>query len=572
VVAARVKTFFLTETFSFGEKEDRQTFTVSQLMHAGAMLVALEGDGGGSPGKGRAAGKLDIELVADIKLVAGDGVEFSADKRALLAITPGFPQMLRMKEGSGEKIIVDLEPLFLISKDGWTAKMTLYPPLVGDTLPSVAELMGMLEKAGVRWGVREKNIALCLAAVKAEQRPQKNQIIARGRLPVNGENARLRIDIEAGAQAGEERGDGRMDFRERHLFTGVEKGQLLATKISATMGLPGVNVYGHEVPQIPGKDLAIKTTEDVLYDEDTGEIRAAIAGVLSAVTGTSVRVTAKLVITGDIDFQTGNVESQDAIEIGGSVKPGFKVTAGGDVVIRGSVEGAHVSSRGNVVIRGGIRGAEAMVEADGDVDIPLIDNGSISCKGSVRVGPEAYYAEISCLQDIIFTGQAKVVSSDLFAGGSITVGEVDTDTCPNSLLAAATMPERYVRYYKLLKAFHQAQAAVDAWQRRFGAGETHDELDELKEELADAKSSVASYNLIPGVGEHDRSGGLRYACHQKITVKGTIHSGAVIRIGNTETTLKKTYREGYFALNSDSGKLEFHSDSKGMTAGVVEQV
>jgi len=564
-VAERVKIFFLTETFASGQGEDRQTFAVSQLMPAGAMLVALEGGTQGSSGKAS-------EAKAAIELVPGNGVEFSADRRALLAITPGYPQMVRIKEGMGEKVIIDLEPLFSISEDGWTAKMNLYPPVAGHPLPDAPEIMAMLEKAGIRWGVREKNIAACIAAVQTEQRPHKNQVIARGRLPVNGENAWLRIDIAVGTQAGKELGDGHMDFRERHLFTGVDKGQLLATKVSATAGLPGVNVYGHEVPQIPGKDLTIKTTEDVRYDEGTGEIHAAIAGVLSAVTDSSVRVTAKLVVSGDINFQIGNVESRDAVEISGSVKPGFKVTTGGDVVIGGSVEAAHVSSRGNVVILGGIVGEEATVEADGDVDIPVIDNGSISCKGSVRVSREAYCAEIRCLQDIIFTGQAKVVSSDLFAGGSITVVEVDTDTSPNSLLAAATMPERYVRHCKLLKAFHQAQAVVDTWHRRFGSVAANSELDELNEELAEAKASLASYNLVPGVDEHDNSAGLRYACRQKITVKGTIQSGAVIRIGNVATTLKKTYTEGHFALNIESGKLEFHSDSKGPKAVAVEQV
>ncbi len=564
-MGARVKIFFLTEAQTSGTEEDRQTFTVSQLMPAGTMLVAIEGGAQGPSGK-------PGDAKNDIELIPGNCVEFSADKKALLTTTPGYPQMVRVKEGAGEKVIIDLEPLFSISEDGWTVKMNLYPPVSENTLPSLAELVGMLEKTGVRWGVREKNIVACLAAVKTDAQPQKNQVVARGRLPVNGENAWLRIDIAVGAQVGQELGNGHIDFRERHLFTGVEKGQLLATKVPATAGLPGVNVYGHEVPQIPGKDLVIKMAEDVLYNEKTGEIHAAIAGVLSAVTDTSVRVTAKLVVSGDIDFQTGNVESRDAVEISGSIKPGFKVTTGGDVAIGGSVESAHISSRGNVVIRGGVMGQEATIEADGDVDIPVIDNGSISCKGSVRVSREAYYARIRSLQDIILTGQARVMSSELLAGGSITAVEVDTDTSPNSLLAAATMPERYARHYKLLKAFHQAQAAVDAWHRRFGSAVGNDESDELNEELADAKASLVSYNLIPGVGERDRSGGLRYACRQKITVKGLIRSGAVIRIGNAEVTLKKTYREGYFALNSDTGKIEFHTENKSAKAAAVEEV
>lgn len=550
---------------SSGQDEERQSFTVSQLMAAGAMLVALESGDEGLQGKSGGA-------KAEIELIPGDNVELSADKKALLATTPGYPQMVRLKEAGGEKIVIDLEPLFFMSEDGWTVKMNLYPPLTGHALPDVKEVIGMLDKAGVRSGVREKNIAACLDAVKVDQMPRKNQVIARGRLPVNGENARLRIDITRGEQVGKEFGDGRVDFRERHLFVGVDVGQLLATKVPATSGIPGLNVYGHEVPQIPGKDLDIKTTDDILYDEAKGEIRAAVAGVLSAVSDTCVRVTSKLVISGDVDFHTGNIESRGAVEIGGSIKPGFKVTTGGDVLVGGSIESAYISSRGNVVIRGGIMGDEAIVDADGDIDIPVVDNGTISCKGSAHVGREAYYAEIRCLQDIIFTGQAKVVSSDLFAGGSISVVDVDTETSPNSLLAAATLPERYARHYQLLKAFHQAKAAVDGWHRRFGSTVSNNRLEELEEELADAQASLDLYNLIPGVGEHDKSSGLRYACRQKITVKGIIREGAVIRIGNTETTLKKTYSEGHIALNGDSGMLEFHSDSKGLLAGLIEQI
>lgn len=217
-------------------------------------------------------------------------------------------------------------------------------------------------------------------------------------------------------------------------------------------------------------------------------------------------------------------------------------------------------------------GAGAIIEADGDVDIPVVGNGLISSKGSVRISREAYYAEIRCLRDITCSGQARIVNSELFAGGSITVNEIDTDTSPNSLLAAATLPERYTKYLKLLKDFHVARAEVDAWHRRFGLAASNEELEELKEELADAEASLATYNLVPGVGERDKFGGLRYACHQRITVKGIIRGGAVIRIGNSETTLKKAYGEGYFALNSDNGILEFYSSVKGPRMSAAEQV
>jgi len=560
---AKVKIFFRTEMMSCGEAEDLQTFTVNQLMPAGSMLVALEGEE-------KAVQAFDVKGTVD--LVPGKFVELSSGKRSLLATEPGYPSLSRKRFGSGEKLFVDLEPLVLIGEDGWTVKMTLYPPLDGTTLPDIGEILALLAKKDVRWGVREKNIAACIAAVKSSGRPQKNQVIARGRLPVNGENARLRVDIVTGEQAGRELGDGRIDFHERRLFVGVDKGQLLATKVSATAGIPGVNIYGQEIPQIMGRDLTIKTGEDILFDAETGEVRAAFAGVLSVVSDNCVRITDKHVISGDIDFHTGNIDSRAAVEIGGSVNPGFTVIGGGDVLIGGSVESAHVVSHGNVVIQGGITGKEALVEADGDVEVPVIGNGRISCQGGVTIAREAYYAEIKSLHDITFAGPTKVVGSTLFAGGSITVTDVDTETSPNSMLAVATVPERYSRYQKLLKDVMVAQTAVDNWLRRFGATIDSDNFNELQEELDEAKKSLNTYNLVPGAGERDKAGGVRYACRQKITVGGAIQAGAVIRIGNTEATLQKLYKEGVFALNSDTGQIEFHAKKRGPLGEIIEVI
>ncbi len=555
-MAARVKIHFREEPRSVGEAESSVTFTARTLVVRGALLVSIEGDGS------EAGTGYDERF----EMIPEQGAELSADRRGLLAAVCGYPQMTRSRDGGRETVVVRVEPLFASDGDGWTARMSLYPPPEGETLPDVAALVAMLRQEGVTYGIREKNLAAALAMVKAEGVPHLNQVVARGRLPVNGEDARLRLDIACGAQAGEEQGDGQMDFRERNLFIEVDEGQLLATRIPATAGLAGVNVYGQPVAQQAGKDLVLKTGEDVHVDAVSGEVRAAIAGVLSATGDSGVKVTAKLTISGDIDFQTGNVRSRDAVEISGTVRPGFVVSAGGNVVVGGTVEAATVECGGNVLVRGGISGEDALVQADGDVDVPVLSHGVISAGGAVRIAREAYYAKVRCKGEIVFPGEARVLGCELLAGGSITVASVDTEFSPNSLLAAAVVPERYARYYRLLKSFHQAQAKVDAWRRRFGEGAQGEEIDELLEDLEDTRRAAASYNLIPGAGERDRAGGLRYACRQRISISGVIHMGAVIRIGNSEVTLKKGFAEGWFALNGESGRVEFHHQAKGPAA------
>lgn len=86
-----------------------------------------------------------------------------------------------------------------------------------------------------------------------------------------------------GPLPGKIRGDGSIDFRDRKMFVGVNVGKLIAVNMPKTEGVAGKDVHGNSVPQNPGQDLIIKVTDDAVYDDETGEIRASRSGVLSMV-------------------------------------------------------------------------------------------------------------------------------------------------------------------------------------------------------------------------------------------------------------------------------------------------
>ncbi|MEE4240848.1 MAG: FapA family protein [Desulfopila sp.] len=553
------KIFFKTAEIPCDPNEGEESIRVSQFTPAGTLLAALEDDTNAAPAP--ATGNAN-----DIKLVPGKNVVFSADSISLLASQPGYPSINRDTDDTTTVITVDLEPLFTITAGNWSVKMTLYPSIDETPLPETSEIEAMLKSSGVSFGIRKKNIEEAVIAVLRENKPVRDQTVARGRLPVNGENGRLRLAIATESQPGKELKDGKMDFRERNLFIGVDKEQLLATLLPATTGLPGVNIFGQEIPQVPGKELIFKPGPDVLYDDSTGEIRAAFAGVLSVVNDTDVKITAKHVINGDIDYNTGNIDSRDAVHISGSVKPGFTVRGGGDVFIGGNVEAAAIIGQANVVLRGGLLQKGASITAEADIDMAFSQNGSTNSGGSCTVRREIYFSDISSIGTITCKGTAKVVASDLCSGGSVHVSDVDTESSPNSLLAAATDPKRYRRYLALLRSYHILQAEINKLQHRLGPGVHNEDIEELKEESEDVLKELSAFNLVPKTPENDRNSALRYACKQKISVSGTIRQGAVVRIGNSGATLEKEYRNGYFALNSDTEKIEFHSNFPGANA------
>ena len=556
----KLKTLFKTGYITVEENESTRDIVVSEWMQAGQILAALEDEPDDASGGGK--GKR-------YELVAGEWCDGSADKKSVLSSKPGYPSLIRLEGKEIDRITVNLEPIITISDDGWTVRLRLYPPFSGRRPPTEAEILEMLAAENISWGIRQSRIKDLLNTVEQEKRPVSDEIIVRGRLPVNGEDARLKVNVSVGAVAGKQDSSGTIDYRERNIFIAVEKGQLVATKVGATTGIPGVNIFGHEVPQSPGKDLSFNPGPDVEFNQKTGEVFAAVSGVVSSVSNGVVKITDKLSVSGDVDYNTGNLNCRGALEVSGAVMPGFKVSAGGDLMIAGNVESATVDGKTNVVLRGGLIGKKSLVTAAGNVDILYSESGTIKCGGTVMIRKEAYFCTICSGGDINTEENAAVIGSKLISGGSLNLATVDTDSSPLSVLAAAVDNDRYEKYFELRTELEELEKKVRRRRHRLGPGGSDEKLEDLEEELEEVREEFDCFNLVPVSKEDDRAGGLRYACKQKIVVKGELQSGVVIRIGNFKKRIEKKVSNGYFKLIGDTEEIIFCSEKTPGTPSVL---
>ena len=556
----KLKTLFKTGLITIEEDETRRDIVVSEWKSAGNVLAALEEE----PGDGSGDGK-----TKRYELVAGEWVQFSADRKSVFSTKPGYPHIIIVEGKEIDRVTVDIDPIIGVSDDGWTVRLRLHPPFEDCRLPSENEVKEMLAEENVSWGIRENRIRDLLNLVELEKRPISDEIIARGRLPVNGEDARIKLNLVIGSVAGREDSSGAIDYRERNMFVSVERGQLVATKVNATEGIPGVNIFGHEVPQSPGKELNFNPGPDVLFNKETGEVFAAITGVVSAVNNGVIKITDKLSVSGDVDYQTGNINCRGALEVTGSVRPDFKVKAGGDLLIGGNVESAVIDGKTNVVIRGGLTGQKSRIESAGNVDILYVESGTIKCGGKSMIRKEAYFCTVYSGGDIETEDNSVILGSRLISGGSVYVVTVDTDTSQLSVLAAAVDYGRYEKYFEISGEVEELAKKVRRRRHRLGPTVSGEDLEELEEELEEAREELESFNLVPVSPEYDRAGGLRYACKQKIIVKGEVQSGVLIRIGNFKKRLEHNVSNGYFRLIGDTEEIIFCSETQPNKPSVV---
>jgi len=546
-MATTIVQHFETVTIPGDELLQRLPQEVSRWVVKGALLVTRED----LPPTGKDSGK-------EIKLELGDHVEQSGDgSGSVLAAAAGYPKLTVTSSDNVDVFTINLEPMVEIDSQAWLAKLTVYPAINEADVPSKAVIEEIFASAGVRYGIRTSVIDDALQTVADEMTPVLGKTIARGRLPVNGKDGYLRLEVEVGEQPGLELGDGGMNYKERNLFVAVAADQLLATRIPATQGLAGISLYGQEVLPLAGKELEVTAGTDTIFNQDTGEIRAATSGIVSVAEGSKISVTAKSIINGDIDYTTGNITSTAAVDIRGNVKPGFSVFSEGNLFISGRVESAQVTCLADAVIASGVTGEATVVKAGGNLTLAYVEQGRIHGSAEVVVRKQIYYARISARHDLRCQGQTKAVGSWLCAGHSLYLGSVDRESSSHSMLAAAVDWERLEKYLELLELVDNCERRVRELLHRLGPGASSRDIAKNEKKKAKALQQLEHFNLVPVGSETDLTSCIRHAGAQRIFVTGEIQAGAVVRIGNIGTRLGKNLHNGSFQVNHDRNCLEF---------------
>ena len=489
------------------------------------------------------------------ELIHGKNTRLSEDKNTLLANIDGYPQFSQKTSKNITVILVEIVPLVAISKDEMAATITLYPPVKGTLELNGTLLFEILTTNKIHFGLSPDHLNTLLARCKKENTLIQNEIVARGLLPLNGKDSFLRFAIEVGPLPGKLLGNGKIDFRERKMFVGVAKGQTIATRVPATKGTPGLNVVGNEVPQTPGKDIPVKVSDDAEYDEESGIIRASHGGILSLVNENSIKVCAKQLISGNIDYHTGNIESHDAVEIGGTILPGFTVNTNGDLLLKGNARSCTINCHGNLVIKGGVIGKKCRIRVKGDADIGFIEQGKLITEGKVIIRKQAYYSRIMADDEIHCEESCKIMAGFLMSGASLNLGSVGSPNAPPATLAAGVAPQRYLRYLTMRAKLRDIEQERLLFLQRFGLTKKIPLRKSLEESIEALYQDMGRLNLVPGTSSNREGKGIEYLRGITITVHGTVFSGTELQIGNITTTLKYDATSVQFSLDMDQNSI-----------------
>ncbi|WP_199884057.1 DUF342 domain-containing protein [Anaerosinus massiliensis] len=424
---------------------------------------------------------------------------------------------------------------------------------------TVTQLIEHLKNAGVVYGI-DKVVLETLS----KSRLAKNIVCAQGIPPREGDTAYLKYHVDVECQGRpEEQEDGRVDFKETNTFLCVEKGALLVEKIPATIGVSGIDVFGKEILPKAGKDVAMPLGKNVVC-LDNLKLYAAIDGHLHVFLKKRINVIPVIVIEGDVDFNTGNIDFKGSVTVKGSIQPDFSVKAGGNVEVCGSICGGTVEAN-NIIVRNGIQGMNrGVVKARERLVANFINNATVYSDADIVVEDFIMNSNVFAGSRVILEGGRGLIRGGRISAGelirAVTVGnrsgiitELEVSVNPflkDELVALRESVGTDVKLYEKLKL------SLD-YARRLGveklAGvklerykKEEEEFNNLPERIEENKQRIVD---IEGLLNSKKPGRVRIA--------ESIYPGTRIAIGTVNKVLKDEMK--YVSFYAQAGEIKFNT-------------
>ncbi|MFA7147699.1 MAG: FapA family protein [Syntrophomonadaceae bacterium] len=335
---------------------------------------------------------------------------------------------------------IDGKANIIIDKDLLKAYLEIVPPSGGGNPCTMEMVKSALAEKNISFGINEDSIKEALE----EKNWGFKILVAEGKPPVNGKDAKIIYKFPLPAERTGPKIDekGNVNYYDLGLIHNVKMGQLLVEKIPGDDGNPGTSVLGTEIPARKGKDIRLPRGNNTVADEDELNLFATIDGHVS-IADSKVIVNPVLTIARDVDFSTGDIDFVGNVCINGNVNSGFKVNSGGDIEIRGFIDGAEVTAAGSILVKGGITGCmKTLIKARDSIHAHFVENSRLDAGRDVAVREAIMQSYIKAGGNITVSGRKALI-----VGGIIQAGREVEARVMGSQLATQTIIEVGVSPY-----------------------------------------------------------------------------------------------------------------------------
>lgn len=330
-----------------------------------------------------------------------------------------------------EQILPVNETLIVsITGERLLARGRFYPPSEGGRLLDKEDIVNEMIRSGIKYGVAEANISEFLN----NRQYTESIVVAEATMQVEGSDAEItyffNTDLTQKPRVNE---DGSVDFHHLDMISTVCAGDLLAELKPAVHGKPGIDVCGGLLRPVKVKQKILRVGKNIKLSEDGLKAYSEVNGH-ATVEGEQIFVSNMYEVPANVDTSTGDIEYEGNVLVHGNVLAGFSITAKGDIVVEGVVEGANLRAGGHIILKRGIQGMDrGVLKANGNVISRFIESATVEAGGYVSADA-IMHSNVSAKGDITVDGKKGFITGGIIRSGSMvsakTIGSaMGTSTC-----------------------------------------------------------------------------------------------------------------------------------------------
>ncbi len=412
------------------------------------------------------------------------------------------------------------------------------------TPPTREEILEALEGQHVAAGPEVADrVDEFLRLLSNGEAPEEEFVVAEGRAPVEGEDEEFTLDEAYAHREQNWQLDAPVNYYKFSAIVTVEAETVIGRIPPLVPSKGGVDVLGNEIraqrePQPMELDATVRRGSG-----DDDQIIANVSGRV-VIDKKQLSIREALLIQGDVNFETCNIESRVDVDVKGSVLDRFEVNSGGTISISGVIEAAKVTAKSDIFICGGIMGRDSgLVFACGEIVARFAHEADLVAEGSIKIHSELMACRVQT-EDSLLAEHGSVIGGYVYAKEGVTIGTLGSDAYvptnvivgfhPRVLREATKFSATLKREQKELGRQRRVMEALSADEKRLN--------EEQLRECADLHIKSAELEFKIADVEAERSQLLADAHAQNsptVRVLSVVYPGTTISIGWHSTTIKR---------------------------------
>ncbi len=450
----------------------------------------------------------------------------------------------------------------IVTPDGMRAWLRIAPTARGADACTEQELHERLQRIGISLttDVRERVRAIAAELARGETQ-ETSWLVAEGTPPTSARDGSVEFHPDLRPALPPEAETSVDHFAQCQIVT-VVAGATIGVLRASEPAVDGLDVFGRSVG--PHKRLAtpLQIGDGVRRDEaDPTRLIAERAGCVRC-DGGILRIDSVLEIPGNVDLESGSIETNVDVRVAGTIRANFHVYTDGSLNVGRAVEpAADVRVGRNLAVTGGIFGHDrsTIVRCGGALAALLCDEADVQVGGDVRLVREAMNSHIECDGRLTISAgaivggrtsarqglEARVLGSEAGVMTYVRVGvpiEI-LRQCRELELNAAESARSAAHLHVTIRQLTPNMRRLSSEQR-----ERATELMARAEELdADTIRLAEERKHVLATGTPPEPAGIR--------VLGAIHPGVIIGIGSREARIRRLLR-GPLRIEQRAGEMD----------------